>query len=349
MKNPLNIPKYFPYIFRRRFKEKYIIIESDDWGLHHSKSIEGVEYIRKKYGYEKFTRWTTDSLETIDDISLLYQVLLKYNNHFESPPKLTANFITHNIDYNNLNSLSFQPLSVSLKEDPILYEKYIYGIENKIFHPQLHGYCHYNTKKLENFFHSSEGKKLFNIGFLGGKSTLRGNLSEFRSEFSIDNPEVEEKIKHSIKEFYTLFNYYPISIIPPHFILDQQYFNILKVSGLKSIQASNRLETSNGKKFRKIYFRKKDGFIWIPRNARLDPHPDYNFNADSCLWDIDKAFEGQIPAIIDFHRVNISGRYNPKYRDKSLKELEKVFQTVLERWPETQFITTEKLINLCQV
>ena len=53
MKNPLNIPKYFPYIFRRRFKEKYIIIESDDWGLHHSKSIEGVEYIRKKYGYEK--------------------------------------------------------------------------------------------------------------------------------------------------------------------------------------------------------------------------------------------------------------------------------------------------------
>ena len=81
MKNPLNIPKYFPYIFRRRFKEKYIIIESDDWGLHHSKSMEGVEYIRKKYGYEKFTRWTTDSLETIDDISLLYQVLLKYSDY----------------------------------------------------------------------------------------------------------------------------------------------------------------------------------------------------------------------------------------------------------------------------
>ena len=116
MKNPLNIPKYFPYIFRRRFKEKYIIIESDDWGLHHSKSIEGVEYIRKKYGYEKFTRWTTDSLETIDDISLLYQVLLKYNNHFESffqkfhlmIPLMINLFVVEYLPCPNLHSLKKQ-------------------------------------------------------------------------------------------------------------------------------------------------------------------------------------------------------------------------------------------------
>ena len=48
MKNPLNIPKYFPYIFRRRFKEKYIIIESDDWGLQQSIDEGGIEYLKRK-------------------------------------------------------------------------------------------------------------------------------------------------------------------------------------------------------------------------------------------------------------------------------------------------------------
>jgi len=50
MKNLLNILKYFPYIFRRRFKEKYIIIESDDWGLQQSIDEGGIEYLKRKYG-----------------------------------------------------------------------------------------------------------------------------------------------------------------------------------------------------------------------------------------------------------------------------------------------------------
>ena len=68
MKNPLNLPKYFPYIFRRRFKGKYIIIESDDWGMQQSINDGGIEYLKSKYGKDQFTRWTTDALESVDDI-----------------------------------------------------------------------------------------------------------------------------------------------------------------------------------------------------------------------------------------------------------------------------------------
>ena len=338
-----------PHFLRRRFKNKYIIIESDDWGLENSISIDGINYVKKKYGVGKFTRWTTDGLETIEDISLLYKILSKFKDAFAYPPVITANFITHNIDYNSPNSLSFIPLSTINKTNTELVDKYLEGIKNKILYPQLHGYCHYNTKKLQSFFYSNEGKALFNTGFLLGKSTLQGNLSEFRSELSYDNLEIENKMKLAIKEFYRVFNDYPISIIPPHFILDRQCYHIIKNNGIKAIQASNRLLNSNGKRYRKIYFRKKNGLIWIPRNARLDPHPDYNINAENCLLDIKRAFDAQIPAIIDFHRVNISGRYNPTYRDQSLTELEEVLQTVLERWPDTQFISTGELIKLCQV
>ena len=100
-----------PHFLRRRFKNKYIIIESDDWGLENSISIDGINYVKKKYGVGKFTRWTTDGLETIEDISLLYKILSKFKDAFAYPPVITANFITHNIDYNSPNSLSFIPLS----------------------------------------------------------------------------------------------------------------------------------------------------------------------------------------------------------------------------------------------
>ena len=56
-----------------------------------------------------------------------------------------------------------------------------------------------------------------------------------------------------------------------------------------------------------------------------------------------------MPGIIDFHRVNISGRFNSQYRDKSLDELDKVLTKVKNKWPDTIFITTPDLIKLCQV
>ena len=316
--------------------------------MEHSASIKAIDFLKRQYGSENFTRWTTDSLETVEDLSLLFDLISKFKDYFEYPPVLTANFVTHNIDYNNSDSLSFLPLSSYLIKEPELVAKYREGIKNKILLPQLHGYCHYDTSKLVSFYSSDEGKELFKTGFLTGKSTLRGNLGQLRSELTQNNVEVEKKLKLAINEFYNLFNYYPISIVPPHFILDKQYFKILCNSGIQAIQASSRLMDSRGKRYRKIYFRKNNGFLWVPRNARLDPHPDYNFYSGHCISDISRAFKAHIPAVIDFHRVNISGRFNSEYRDKSLDELDKVLKSVINLWPETKFITILELIQLCQ-
>ena len=286
IKNPFSILKYTPYFLRRRFKEKYIVIESDDWGLEHSISIEGIDYLKRQYGSENFTRWTTDSLETLEDISLLYDLLSKFEDSFEYPPVITANFITHNIDYNKSDSLAFIPLTLNLKDNPEIIAKYRNGIKNKIFHPQLHGYCHYDVSKLNSFYCTDEGKKLFKIGFLTGKSTIKGYLGQFRSEFSQNNIEVEKKIKFAVQEFFNLFNYYPKSIIPSHFMLDKKYLKILCNHGIKAIQASNRLIDSSNKRYNKIYFRKRNNILWFPRNGRLDPHPDYGFFAENCISDI---------------------------------------------------------------
>ena len=48
MINPLNLYKYLPYLLRKRFNKKYIIIESDDWGMSQITSDRGIEFLKKK-------------------------------------------------------------------------------------------------------------------------------------------------------------------------------------------------------------------------------------------------------------------------------------------------------------
>ena len=345
MKNPFNIYKYLPLITRRKFNENYIIIESDDWGMDQSHSYEGIEYLKSQYGKDKFTRWTTDALETDEDIELLFDILRDYKSDFEYPPVITTNFITHNIDYNN-QQLSFIPMSKKFNNNSSkLYHE---GISNRLIYPQLHGYSHYNIKKLGEFLNCKEGKKLFKYGFLNGLSTLRGKTDIFHSELTDSISTIQKNLQAALNEFNNFFGFQPSTFIPPHFLINLDLLGFFRTKQLKGIQASNRLIDIRGKRVRKSFFIKTNGIIWMPRNARLDPHPDYNFFSKECIAQIKNAFKLKMPAIIDFHRVNIAGKYNKKYRDIALNELRNVFSSIKIFCPEAKFITTAEFIKICQ-
>ncbi len=349
MKNPLNFYKYLPYVLRRKFNNKYIVIESDDWGMMGSRSKEAIDYLGKKYGKENFSRWTTDAIETTSDLELLYDLLYKYKDSFKSPPVITTNFITHNIDYTDDSKLNFQPLSEYLSHNMELRDLYDKGIVNNYIYPQLHGYSHYNFDTLNKYFNNENSKNLFDLGFLTGDSTIKTIPNSFKGELIQQNKNVERNLRLAVNEFSNLFGFKPRTIIPPHFILDLNLLNIIKAHGIQCIQACNRLIRFNRTRIRKVFFRKQNGLYWFPRNARLDPHNHYNYFAEQCLESIEKAFQSHIPAIIDFHRVNISGKYNSSYRDRTLKELNFVLQTVEKQWPDTQFISTDELLRkICQ-
>jgi len=349
MKNPLNFYKYLPFILRKKFNKKYIVIESDDWGMMGASS-EGIHYLANKYGKNNFSRWTTDSIETVSDLELLYDLLNNYKDSFKKPPIITANFITHNINYNHSTVLSFQPLSEYLSQNNGLKGMYEKGIENNYIYPQLHGYCHYNLSTLNDYFQSDSSKELFNLGFLTGESTIRNIPNNFKGELVCHNKNVNLILQNAISEFYKIFGFQSKTIIPPHFILDLKLLNTIKAHGIICIQACNRLIRLNRTRIRKVFFRKQNGLYWFPRTARLDPHEHYKYFADQCLASIAKAFQSNIPAIIDFHRVNLSGKYNESYRDNTLKELNSLFQSIENHWPDVEFISTDELLKkICQI
>ena len=343
MKNPLNVFKYLPHILRKKFNEKYIIIESDDWGLERAPSADSIKWLKKKYGSEKLSRWSFDSLETDEDLSVLYEVLEKHKSGFEYPPVITANFITHNIDYSNKNELKFISLSNGFgnadKKIKILYDT---GIENKFIFPQLHGFSHYNITSLEKYFLSDEGKEAFSENYFTAVSTIKGSFKFLQGELSNSNKELV-KIKAGADEFRNYFGFNSATIIPPTFIFDPGVTNILKMIDLKLIQSSNRLVTSENRRIRFPYFQKRKGMYWSVRNCRLDPHEDYNFFHGQCIDSMRNAFENQIPAVIDFHRVNFAGTFAPEYRERSLRELDLLLSETKKRWPEAKFIHTQKL------
>lgn len=342
----LNFINYLPHYLRKKFNEKYIIIESDDWGLERQLTQEGINWMKKKFGNDKLTRWSTDSLETSEDISALFDLLDGYKNKFECPPVITANFITHNIDYKEDEELSFIPISKGFnKESEDVRDMYKKGIEEKFIFPQLHGYCHYNVAELKQYFKTEEGREANYEKFLTARSTIRGNLSFLQGELS-ENNITSGKLKEAADEFKNFFGFYSKTIIPPTFIFDVSLINTLKKNSITLVQSSNRLQTTAKKNYRIPYFQKRKGLYWSVRNARLDPHPEYKFYHEECLDTIGRVFENKSPAVIDFHRVNFAGKFARDYRNKTIQELKLLLDGIYKKWPDVKFIHTQKLNDI---
>lgn len=344
--NPFNFYKYLPFFLRRKFNEKFIIIESDDWGLERALTDESLDWVKEKFGEDKFSRWTRDSLETSEDLDLLFDLLERYQTKFEYPPVITANFITHNVDHSSKDKLNFIPIcdgfNASSEDVRLLYKK---GFENKYIFPQLHGYSHYNIDKVEKYFSSEEGMEALSKNFFEARSTIKGNLAFLQGELSEKNSQAG-KIKEASEVFNKLFGFIPKTIIPPTFIFDIQLAKMLKDNKISLIQSSNRLVGSDNKRYYFPYFHKRKNLYWSIRNARLDPHTDYKFYHEQCVNSIEKAFESKSPAVIDFHRVNFAGKYAPAYRDRTLEELKLLLDKVCKKWPDAKFIHTQKLNDI---
>jgi hypothetical protein len=333
---------------RRRISRKIVVIESDDWGLEMASNADAVEALRSRWGLLKLTRWSTDALETTEDLTRLYEVLQRYQPKFARPPVITANFITHNIDYTSPDDLRFIPISTGFNDGlEDVRDMYRAGMANGFISPELHGYCHYDLDKLRSYLETPAGQESFRRRFLTGEATIAGRLSMFRGELSERNSHTARGLEEAQTTFSAMFGRPANWIIPPHFILDCSVVSSLRTNQILGVQASNRLLTADGRSYAEPLFRSRRGLVWSSRNCRLDPHPHYGWNASACLKSIKVAFEGQMPAVIDFHRVNFSGRLARSYRDTSLEQLDAVLNGVSKEWPDAEFWTSGDILNEC--
>ena len=68
-----------------------------------------------------------------------------------------------------------------------------------------------------------------------------------------------------------------------------------------------------------------------------------NDGVDSCLADIQQAFDCKQPAIISNHRASFVGGIEDKNREKGLKALDKLLPQIIKKWPDVEFISINEL------
>jgi hypothetical protein len=101
---------------------------------------------------------------------------------------------------------------------------------------------------------------------------------------------------------------------------------------------------------KKLHFtgqKNKIGQIYTVRNCLFEPSlTSMSQTKDHCLFQIEKAFSNKKPAIISSHRINFMGSLVEENRTKNLKLFKTIFQSILTKWPDVEFMHTEQLGNL---
>jgi hypothetical protein len=160
-------------------------------------------------------------------------------------------------------------------------------------------------------------------------------------------------VAEGLNLFEEIFGYSSKSFIAPCYNWDIQLEPTLKTNGVKIIQGlKNQLKptgTFNNYKLAPHYFgeRNDSGLIYNIRNCFLEPSqlPGKDW-VDSCLAQIENAFMWKKPAVICSHRINYIGFIDRGNRERGLSDLKRLMKTVLSKWPDVQFISTDQLDEL---
>ena len=91
--------------------------------------------------------------------------------------------------------------------------------------------------------------------------------------------------------------------------------------------------------------------LYLVRNAFFEPALDKDKDKDKdpvgeCLRRINMAFKWNKPAIISSHRINYIGSLVEENRIKNLKLLDELLKNIINRWPDVEFMTSDKLGEL---
>jgi hypothetical protein len=360
-KNLVNIPGW-------QTNKKIIVIESDDWGSIRMPSRGVYELLLSKnipVDRNYFTK--NDCLESEEDLTALFEVLSSFKDLNGNYPVITANSIVANPDFNRIKSSGkkkyfYEPITETYNKYPnhsrslALWKNE--GISNRLLWPQFHGREHLNVKKWMKAINSSDKWELESFEhdvLLGVGSENRNDRTfSYMAAFEYSNPVEWDSLNVIAHEglllFREIFGFSSKSFVAPCSIRGDHLDEILMNGGVIYHQCGQQFipEQSGSLKKKERFWGSRNnlGQTYWRRNATFEPsrNPDFDW-VDSCMAEMKIAFSWSKPAVINSHRVNYIGSIFPENRDNSLKLLKRLIQTILRKWPDIEFMTSDELGN----
>jgi hypothetical protein len=348
-----------------RTKRKIVVIESDDWGSIRMPSKE-VYYKCLKAGYpvDKNPYERFDSLASEDDLELLFDLLSSFNDKGGNHPKITANCVVTNPNFDKINENHFSEYKYELIGDTFKrYPKHsrnlkiwAEGIGKGLFYPQFHAREHLNVSKFMDALRKGNEDALFafenRMPGIINKGLVNSGNDYVEATCYIDTDDKAEKLKiymDGLQLFETLFGYKSLSVIPPNYIWSNSFNKPVAEMGVRYIQGARKMRepATSAPVYHKRHLGAKNEFdqVALVRNCAFEPSL-YSSNTDNvsqCLKDISIAFLLNKPAIISTHRINYVGYLDESNRDKTLLDLKQILNSIIKKWPDVEFMTSDKL------
>ncbi len=345
--------------------KKIIAFESDDWGSVRMPSLETFRRL-EAYGLDLRSadaeRYNlNDTLATSNDLEGLFEVLASVKDSKEASAVFTPVSIVANPDFQKIKESDFQtyyyePFSETLKSYKGCdqsFNLWKQGIEEKIFVPQMHGREHLNVTEWLKALRSGEKhtRAAFDEG-MWGFVPKNFPVIDYQAAFLFTDPKDMDYQKTVINEglelFEDIFGYKASFFVPPNGVFNNSLNRILVKNDIEFRYASKIQNEPIGfgrrrKRFHYLGQKGTAGIRYIIRNCFFEPSLEGKDWVDSCLSEINSAFELKKPAIIGSHRVNYIGALNPFNRDKGLHLLSNLLNKIVRKWPEAEFMTTAEL------
>lgn len=351
-----------------RTNRKIVVFSVDDYGNIRVGSTKAREQMlaRGLYG-----EWSSrfdhfDTLETADDLSLLFEALSSVKDKTERSAVFTPFSNCANIDFeeiraNRYDTYRYKPLPDVLNSSTDhqgAWSLWKEGISKRLFVPQFHGREHLNVKLFNQLLASKneririciDNNSYTNIE-LSHSATIKYNEA-FSFESFNENESLKEILKDGLNLFERVFGFRAKNFNAPGAPEHSTLYSTLKECGIWFIDTSMIKKEHQGEglfktRFRFMGERNLQGQIYLLRNCVFEPTlfgPDKAVSR--CLSEIEAAFRWNKPANISSHRVNFGGLIDENNRKIGISALRKLLQAIVGKWPDVEFFTAEELGQL---
>lgn len=349
-----------------RTRRRLLVLDSDDWGsVRMPDQRVKARLLAAGLRVDQCPYMSLDSLASADDLQALFGLLRGVRDRHGQHPVLTANCVMANPDFeairrNGFATYYFELFTETLKRYPgceSSFKLWQQGMADGLFKPQFHGREHLNVARWMRAL--KEGVKVvhraFDLGVFGISRQLSSELpSSLLEAYAVDTPDdvaaVDAIIAEGLSLFKMLFGCSPQSFIAPNYVWSSSNERIASAQGVLFIKGQRRqvLPIYQGTRSRLVthYTGEENalGQHYLVRNSFFEPalYPGKD-SSGSCLTQIAAAFALGKPAIVCSHRLNFIGGLREENRCRNLEMLGVVLKTVLKRWPDVEFVSSDQL------
>lgn len=349
---------------------KIVVIESDDWGSVYMSTPEAFRLLRSK-GIPLTSHYlNNDTLESNDDMEMLFDVLRRHKDATGRSVVMTGVNVVANPDFEKIKEDGFRKYEYELFTETAkrfsgsdrIYEFWKQGIQERLLVPVFHGREHLNVQRWMRLL--QQGNKTIHLTFEHevpyvdrGLNGVR--LPDLRAAFDIDTlediPYLKEVISTGMTEFEKLFGFRSTFFIPTNGPFNNTLEPLTAGLGIKYIGTGKlQLEPLGNnrykKHFRYIGMKNRHNQRYLTRNCFFEPGSresgDNKDWVNDCMREIEIAFRCHKPATISSHRVNYTGTLHTENRENSLKKLDTLLGNIMKKWPDVEFMTSIELGNL---